>query len=98
MQTTYTNRHGNRHMAKLHPQINAKKIVRKFNGTAELHRMLMRYGYRNITRAAVQKWSDRGQIGGMWVPILLDMARHEGIDLDPREFLEGGEHPNELIL
>lgn len=85
-------------MAKLHPQINAKKIVRKFGGTAELHRMLMRYGYRNITRDAVQKWSDRGQIGGMWVPVLLDMAKHEGIDLSPRDFMEGGEHPNELIL
>jgi len=38
-------------MAKLHPTIDAKKIVRKFGGTAKLHRLMMRYGYKQITRA-----------------------------------------------
>lgn len=85
-------------MAKQHPQIDVKKLVRRFGGTSKLFQLLMKYGYRNITRAAVQKWSDRGQIGGMWVPILLDIAKHEGVELSPRDFMENHEHPNELLL
>lgn len=85
-------------MAKKHPQIDTREIVARFGGSKRLWDLLLAYGYRQIGLSAIEQWKVRGQIGGMWVPVLLDIAEREGIELSPRDFMEGGEHPNELLL
>ena len=63
---------------------NAKQIIERFGGQSALAALL---GKRQST---VQHWASTGRIPSQWHQRLLELARSQGISLEPRDFVSTG--------
>ncbi len=59
----------------------AQEIIQRFGGASALARLLGK------TPSAVQYWAKVGTIPARWQPNLLALARIQGIELSPRDFM-----------
>jgi hypothetical protein len=67
-------------------QFNVRNAVRFFGGPAELVRRA-KSNDMEITVKAVEKWQERGQIPGIWLVRLSQLARSEGRNFDIHDFI-----------
>ena len=65
-------------------QNTAKQIINRFRGQSALAGLL---GKRQST---VQHWARTGRIPSQWHEKLLELARRQGIALEPRDFVSAG--------
>jgi hypothetical protein len=72
-------------------QFNVRNAILFFGGPAELVRRAQAAGY-HMTRKAVEKWSERGQIPGKWLIRLSQMARSEGRNFEMHDFINQEEN------
>ena len=63
---------------------NAKQIIERFGGQSALAGLLGK------TQSTVQHWATTGRIPAQWQEKLLELARRQGIALDPRDFIANG--------
>lgn len=72
-------------------QFNVRNAVLFFGGTADLVRRVQAAGF-PLKRKAVEKWSERGQIPGIWLVRLSQMARSEGRKFEIQDFIKQEEN------
>jgi hypothetical protein len=67
-------------------RFNVKAAIRFFGGPADLSRRANEGGTQ-LTVKAIEKWSERGQIPGVWIVRLSQLARREGRIFDINDFI-----------
>src|SRR5215472_17897326 len=64
----------------------AERVIRRFGGQSALAQLLGR------RQSTVEHWAETGRIPSQWQQPLLVLARHQGIALEARDFVEAQQH------
>lgn len=67
-------------------QFNTRAAVQFFGGPADLARRATKAGNK-LTVKAIEKWTQRGQIPGVWLIRLADIATSEGRRFEINDFM-----------
>lgn len=78
-------------------KIPTRQILRRLGGPTAVLRKLHALGYTQTKITTLEGWSVRGSVPGWAIPVLLDIAATDGVELSHRDFIEGGEHPHEFL-
>jgi hypothetical protein len=84
-------------MNRRQPTIDTHSLFQKFGGRERMRRHLLELGYAEVTLGAMTQWLRRGTVPARYIPALIDIAINEGYPVTHRDFLEGGEHPAEIL-
>jgi hypothetical protein len=71
-------------------------ILKKLGGPTAVNRKLQALGYQTKLHT-LRKWVWRRTVPAWAVPVLLDIAAKEGVELSHRDFIPDGEHPYEFL-
>lgn len=74
------------------PDLDVSKLVRRFNGAAELQRRLTKAGY-TIKLKTIQMWVHRARVPADWLPVLLVLAEQEGKPLRLDQYVKAQKQP-----
>lgn len=66
--------------------LDVRGLIRAFGGPANLHRRLLIRG-NDLSKKAVEKWSERKAIPHYWLGQMIAMAREDGHTLDLTQFM-----------
>lgn len=70
----------------MHGSVDAAAIIRLFGGRTDLHAKIERRGY-EISIRGIDKWRERESITPGWLRVLAEIARDEGREFDPLQFV-----------
>lgn len=79
------------------PVIDARSLIRRFEGPAHLHRRLRRDGY-DLNIKTIERWAARGSIPSDWLLILSAYAEQDGRQLRIHEYIVSPEDVDRLRL
>lgn len=79
------------------PEIDARRLIRSFNGPTELRRRLLRDGY-DLNIKTLERWAARGRIPTDWLLILSAYAEQDGRHLRLHEYIVSAEDRERLRL
>lgn len=77
--------------------IDARRLIRSFEGPAHLQRRLTRDGY-EISIKTIERWSTRGRIPSDWLLILSAYAAQDGRQLRVHDYIVSPEDVDRLRL
>ncbi len=79
------------------PVIDARSLIRTFEGPAHLHRRFRRDGY-DIHIKTIERWIARGRIPSDWLLILSAYADQDGRQIRLHDYIVSGEDVDRLRL
>ncbi len=68
------------------PEIDARRLIRSFEGPAHLRRRLAHDGY-DVSIKTIERWVARGRIPGDWLVILSAYAAQDGRQLRLHDYI-----------